>query len=1130
VALNMSGTISPGRLLGTLRILLSPKGGIKSRGEVGRLVSLMQKFSRKLVSKVIYIHILKSSTQPLLEAFFAESGWSLLISWLSTAITSANWPLCSELLQLLALCSPPPHLLYQAVLDLLQPLQGPKIGALSALIDQVTLNWSQQSETSTLTPTPAFVFNPSLPAFSPLQPEVSSVSSSVLSDNPMTPSRRCKKTVIVTNPTMVGHSSASAAEKVVMTVTYQEKPVQNIMDVFKYQRRRFAEEIETQAWKRDGEVRKRISERITVPNKGAKNCFKSARRTSPMPPSVGRFQSEVPTFEEELLNDDPIFEVEIVPRPRRRLTDSTSILVSVVADRDTILMKDLNIREEGVDADTEGSNPLKIFEEISNELKENLLLEKHIALNQDVIKVVSDGRGREGSVWGRNNNKQLSGMEGSAKDFRLARREKFREEQKLLEEHNEVYEREEREKKRERIKKVKREVDRRAKELKEKDERRRKIEIEEEERKKREKMEEEFKKRREEERLKRQERKRQEKNLGSFKKSEIKNGLNNEEKLKIKLIAQQMKHSSDILEATPSSSFQGRIPKLMTNETSDQGESASRPAKPLFSTAKNKNRDLLASLEDPNKPLKRPIVLAKDFLVQKKPIITKKITESVDYGVIHPVVDVVNKIPRNKEVYQNEEEAIGGESDDKLSQPEHVHAAVAVASLKSYKLKERVSASRTEAKVKQDEKEIKVKMSRGDVESRSKPGSSKDRNKNVNMANSKKSNETIENNVKNENKKGVESKDCLPSVKSSRKVSSSKGGEKDDKSKVIAKSGISLKPVSQLKESSLFGDLLENVEKSAAKKRKMSSIEEYKKRAKHSKTVEKKVDDVSNRMSVPEPVVTVPRKVCGILIVERGTETNKKSIKWREDENLVQVEYFAVDIAERVNVHKLKFEEVRRQECEKERSLLTTRNNAPATEKDFDDEPLTGLKLLTNCGRTNFKSGNKSQEKEYQRLREESVLPSVCLGDAPANPSEPDVTQNRNLFAVGTTRDILADDVSGEGTEVDYSSGGWPMPIGSVLRYDDGIGAGQFYGDSESFHDGDHVIEFDLGKAGQRLPSNPISKGFGRGAAASQPIRGFRGGFDARGRGGFGGKRTVPCMYWRRGNCRDGQTCKFLHL
>ena len=52
--------IDPQQLLKTLGILLSPSGGIKSSEEVDRLVKLMSKFSRKLVSKCIYVQILKA--------------------------------------------------------------------------------------------------------------------------------------------------------------------------------------------------------------------------------------------------------------------------------------------------------------------------------------------------------------------------------------------------------------------------------------------------------------------------------------------------------------------------------------------------------------------------------------------------------------------------------------------------------------------------------------------------------------------------------------------------------------------------------------------------------------------------------------------------------------------------------------------------------------------------------------------------------------------------------------------------------------------------------------------------------------------------------------------------------------
>merc|ERR1712183_796091 len=112
---------------------------------------------------------------------------------------------------------------------------------------------------------------------------------------------------------------------------------------------------------------------------------------------------------------------------------------------------------------------------------------------------------------------------------------------------------------------------------------------------KREKTETELRIKREEEMLKRRAKERRDKELVSFRKSEMKNDLDKEEKLRIKLIAKQMKDSS--AEAnTISSAFQGRIPKLDIVKKSDQINSTktkmfiNKPAKPLFSVAKNKNK------------------------------------------------------------------------------------------------------------------------------------------------------------------------------------------------------------------------------------------------------------------------------------------------------------------------------------------------------------------------------------------------------------------------------------------------------------------------------------------------------------------------------------------------------------
>jgi len=96
--------IDPLQLLKTLAVLLSPEGGIKSGDEVVRLVQLMQKFSKKLVSKSIYIEILSATTPDLLERFLNEKGWDLLNLWFTDSIKTQNWPLCVDIMNLFKVC------------------------------------------------------------------------------------------------------------------------------------------------------------------------------------------------------------------------------------------------------------------------------------------------------------------------------------------------------------------------------------------------------------------------------------------------------------------------------------------------------------------------------------------------------------------------------------------------------------------------------------------------------------------------------------------------------------------------------------------------------------------------------------------------------------------------------------------------------------------------------------------------------------------------------------------------------------------------------------------------------------------------------------------------------------------
>jgi len=96
--------IDPLTLLKTLGVLLSSKGGIRSSDEVTRLVQLMHKFSKKLVSKCIYIQILKATNNELVAKFLDEEGWDLLNAWFSDAILERNWALCKELIKLFLVC------------------------------------------------------------------------------------------------------------------------------------------------------------------------------------------------------------------------------------------------------------------------------------------------------------------------------------------------------------------------------------------------------------------------------------------------------------------------------------------------------------------------------------------------------------------------------------------------------------------------------------------------------------------------------------------------------------------------------------------------------------------------------------------------------------------------------------------------------------------------------------------------------------------------------------------------------------------------------------------------------------------------------------------------------------------
>ena len=83
--------------------------------QVPRIVQLMQKFSKKLVSKCIYVHILCASSEHLLEAFLNQKGWDLLNAWFEDAYETENYYLCGDLIKLFSVCPMTPARLKENV-------------------------------------------------------------------------------------------------------------------------------------------------------------------------------------------------------------------------------------------------------------------------------------------------------------------------------------------------------------------------------------------------------------------------------------------------------------------------------------------------------------------------------------------------------------------------------------------------------------------------------------------------------------------------------------------------------------------------------------------------------------------------------------------------------------------------------------------------------------------------------------------------------------------------------------------------------------------------------------------------------------------------------------------------------
>ena len=167
-------------------------------------MQLMQKFSKKLVSKVVYVKILRSSSSELLECFLNEKGWELLNTWFSEAIRTSNWPLCTELLQLFALCPISAHRLKENA----DQNQAPKLVrqlSLDARVDSGVRHLSSQ------------LFNSWMSIVSQQQSTVAPVRSARLTRSVIVPNNTVQTQLVTGQPRVLVAVHTSTEEIINMT-------------------------------------------------------------------------------------------------------------------------------------------------------------------------------------------------------------------------------------------------------------------------------------------------------------------------------------------------------------------------------------------------------------------------------------------------------------------------------------------------------------------------------------------------------------------------------------------------------------------------------------------------------------------------------------------------------------------------------------------------------------------------------------------------------------------------------------------------------------------------------------------------------------------------------------------------
>ncbi|XP_050440993.1 serine/threonine-protein phosphatase 1 regulatory subunit 10-like [Adelges cooleyi] len=198
-------------------------------------------------------------------------------------------------------------------------------------------------------------------------------------------------------------------------------------------------------------------------------------------------------------------------------------------------------------------------------------------------------------------------------------------------------------------------------------------------------------------------------------------------------------------------------------------------------------------------------------------------------------------------------------------------------------------------------------------------------------------------------------------------------------------------------------------------------------------TSENKTDEIQSANMIDDEICE-PEDKSGLksVLVYVRSKSSKKSVSWKQENDLVQVSYFEHDENERVNVTRnFKDMEMHERDVERQNFLAVRKLNAadimePKTAWQYLDDTLL-VDVIEEPGKEKIEPGYGSQEKKKQTLREQSVLPAIYNNRLmiPDSPSEPD---HMEITPYSEPLNIPLEDITGDGTAPTYNYVSTPWP------------------------------------------------------------------------------------------------------